>query len=373
MDFQLSDEQKLMVDSVQQFAKKTSPVERFRKLRVEPPGWDKAIWAQMGDLGWLGLPFPEEVGGLGGSMVDTMLIVQTLARSLVPEPYLASVVLAGLTLSELGSTEQHEAVLVPLIEGKISLALAYAEREGRYQPSIVTTRAQETGGRWKVSGEKVWVLNGHAADHLVVSARTAGDDDARDGISLFLVSGDAGLSRKVVHGMDGHYTGLIRLDGCEATLLGAVDEGFVALERALDRGAAMACAEGVGLMHECLDRTLDFLKMRKQFGVPIGTFQALQHRAVDMYTEVEMATSMAILAAIEVDSERAADRKRAVSAAKVQLAESGWFVTKEAIQLHGGMGCTDELDIGLFFKRMRTLQALFGDEAFHLDRYRQSS
>lgn len=373
MDFELTEEQRLLVGAAKQFAKKTSPVSRFRKLRASAPGWEREVWRVMGEeLGWLALPLPEAAGGLGGSLVDVMLLVEQLGRSLVPEPYLSSVILAGMTVAEAGTPEQVQALLTPLAAGRTSLAFAYAERDGRYHPGWVGTRAERDGSDFVLSGEKVWVLDGDAADHLIVSARTAGGPGDEEGITLFVVPGDAsGLARSAVHGMDGRYTGLVRLDRVRAgtdAVLGGVDQGLAILSRALDRAAAISVAEGLGIAKELLSRTVDYLKTRKQFGVPIGSFQALQHRAAEMHIETEMLGSMAILAALKAGESDESERVQAVSAAKVQLADSGWFVSKEAIQLHGGIGCTDELDVGLFFKRMRVLNALFGDREHHLGR-----
>ncbi len=373
MDFRLTEEQKMLVQSAEQFAKKDSPVTRFRQLRASPPGWDKALWRKMGELGWLAIPFSQDIGGFGGSLLEVSIVAEQLGRSLVPEPFLASVVLAGMTLSEAGTKEQVEKFLVPMMEGKTSLALAYAEKESRFDPNEITLAAKASGGDYVLDGEKVWVLNGHAADHVLVAARTSGSHSDKKGITLFLVDGSAsGLTRTAVHGMDGQHTGLLKFKGVKVgkdRIIGKADEGLSLLEKALDRGAAIACAEGLGLIRECLQRTVEYLKVRVQFGTPIGSFQALQHRAADMFVETQLAHSMTILAALKGDDPDETERKRAVSAAKVQLAESGWFVTKQAIQLHGGIGCTDEQDVGLFFKRMHALNTLFGDKDWHLGRY----
>jgi alkylation response protein AidB-like acyl-CoA dehydrogenase len=375
MNFDLSEEQQILVDSVAKFVQNDSPVERFRKLRDTERGWDPGTWARMGEFGWLGVAFPEEQGGFGGRFVDLALIVEQLGRGLVPEPILPSVVLAGSLLSRLGSAAQTERFLLPMIEGKSTLALAYAERQSRYELADCRTRAERRGAGFVLSGEKTWVLNGHAADRLVVAARTAGDPLDAHGLSLFVVDGGApGLERLRVPGMDGQRSALVRLRGVEVDgdrLLGEEGRALPHLEWAIDRGAAAACAEGQGAVQELFDRTVAYLRQRVQFGVPIGSFQALQHRAADMYAETELCRSTMILAAIQADNEDEDERKADVSAAKAQLARGGWFVQENAIQLFGGIGVTDEQDEGLFFKRLRVLQGLFGDADWHVARYQR--
>lgn len=373
MNFDLTEEQQIIVDAVAKFVKNDSPVERFRKLRDAAPGWEKATWERMGEYGWLGVAFPEEQGGFGGRFVDLALILEQLGRGLVPEPLIPSVALAGGLLSRHGTEAQVEQFLAPMVEGRTSLALAYAERQSRYDLADCRTRAEKSDGDWRIDGEKVWVLNGHAADHVLVVARTAGGQLDAHGLSLFVVDGDAdGLTRTPVHGMDGHHTGLLAFDGVTVPAercLGEVDAALPLLEWAVDRGAAAACAEGMGAIQELFERTVAYLKQRRQFGVPIGSFQALQHRAADMYAQTEMCRAAMVLAAIQVDSDDAEERKAEVSTAKLQLTEGGWFVQSSAIQLHGGIGVTDEQDEGLFFKRLRVLQALFGDADHHVDRF----
>lgn len=368
MDFNLSNEQRMLADAAAQFAKKTSPVERYRKTRStserEGTGWEPAVWKQMAELGWLGLAFPEDVGGLGLGFFDLSLVLGKLASTLVPEPILPSVVLAGSAVMHGATKAQAKEILEPMIEGKTSLALAWAERQSRYDASDVTTTAKADGGGWTLTGEKVFVLNGHRADTLIVSARTAA------GVSLFAVeAADKGVQVQRVKTMDGLDAGQVRFEVAKARLLGTDGAGAAAVETALDYGAAGACAEGHGLAVTMLDMTNGYLKTRKQFGVAIGTFQALQHRVVDMFVRTQLLESTSILAAIKVDDADAEERKRAVSIAKVQLAVGGKFVAQQAIQLHGGIGITDEADVGLYFKRMTVLNALFGDEEHHLGRF----
>jgi alkylation response protein AidB-like acyl-CoA dehydrogenase len=373
MNFDLSQDQKLLADTAQAFARKESPVTRLRGLREDPIGYSRDVWKQMGELGWLGILFPESVGGFGWGFSDAALVIEKLGTTLVPEPYLASVVLAGSTLLASGTEEQQKRWLGPLVAGDSSLALAYAERESRFDPLRVTMRAQKKGAAYKLRGEKVFVLNGHAADAIVVSARTGGADADAAGVSAFVVDAKTrGLTVRSIKTMDGHHAAVLTFDDVEVgadRLLGTEGAAGPAFERAMDLGAAAACAEGVGIMQTVLAMTRDYLGTREQFGVKIGTFQALQHRCVDMFVETELARSTSMMASIKVDDPDEVERKSAISAAKVQLAVSGKFVTQWAIQLHGGIGVTDEHDVGLYFKRMHVLNTLFGDEEHHLARF----
>jgi alkylation response protein AidB-like acyl-CoA dehydrogenase len=375
MNFDLTEEQQILVDSVARFVQNDSGTERFRKLRETERGWETAMWERMGEYGWLGVAFPEEQGGFGGRFVDLALILEQLGRGLVPEPILASVVLAGGLVSRLGNPQQVEHFLAPLIEGRVSLALAQAERQSRYCLHDCLTTAERVSGGYALRGQKVWVLNGHAAEHIVVSARTSGSQRDRQGLSLFVVDANAGgLTRTPSGGMDGQRTALLDLDGVQVSedrRLGAEGTALPHLEWAIDRGAAAACAEGQGAIQELFDRSVAYLKQRQQFGVPIGSFQALQHRAADMFAELELCRSTMILAAIQADSDDSEERQAEISAAKLQLSQGGWFVQENAIQLLGGIGVTDEQDEGLFFKRLRVLQGLFGDADYHVDRFQQ--
>jgi alkylation response protein AidB-like acyl-CoA dehydrogenase len=373
MNFELTEEQKMIVDAVKKFVDKDSPVTRFRQMRGTETGWEPKVWKTMADNGWLAVAFPELQGGYGGCFVDIALILEQLGRGLVPEPFIPSVVLAGGLLSRLGNDAQVEKFLAPMLEGRTTLAFAYAERQSRYEAADCETTATKSASGYTLHGEKIWVLGGHAADTIIVVARTSGASRDRDGLSLFIADGDApGLTRTRVHGMDGHSTGLVVLDGVEVAgdrLLGVEGKALSSIEWALDRGAAAACAEAQGELNALFSLTLDYLKQRKQFGKAIGSFQALQHRAADMFAEVELCKGMMLLAAIKADSDDVEDRKSAISAAKVQLQQGGWFVQENAVQLFGGIAITDEQDVGLFFKRVRVLQGLFGDADWHLGRY----
>jgi alkylation response protein AidB-like acyl-CoA dehydrogenase len=367
MNFDLTEDQKMLVETVASFAKKSSPVSRLRGLREDATGWSPAVWRQMGEFGWLGVMFPESLGGIGGTFVDASLILTELGSVLAPEPILPSLV-AALPILRAGTEEQKKRFIEPMVAGRSSLALAYAEAQGRAGQTEAKLEARKDGGGYALSGRKRWVLNGHAADQIVVSARTG------DGLSLFVVDRQTpGLAVRPVKTMDGHHAALLAFEGVKVDAdrrLGDEGAGGALLSEALDLGAAACCAEGVGITRTVLWMTCDYLRTREQFGVKIGTFQALQHRAVDMFVQTELCKSMAILAAIRIsDGSAAAERENAVSAAKVQLATSGRYVTQQAIQLHGGIGVTDEHDVGLYFKRMHVLNTLFGDDVFHVDRY----
>jgi alkylation response protein AidB-like acyl-CoA dehydrogenase len=367
MDFELDQDQQMLAKTVGDFAKNESPVARFRQFRDDDTGYDPAAWRKMGELGWMGVPFPESAGGFGGSFTDCALVLENLATTLVPEPYLASVVLGGMALARAGNAAQHEAYLTPMIEGETTLALAYSEAQSRYDVSAVATTAASVGGGYSLRGEKVWVLNGHRADHLIVSAKAPG------GVTLFVVPRDAeGMTVKVAKTIDGRNAAFIRLEDvtvADAARLGEEGSGAAVLDRTMDYAAAAAVAEGVGIAATMLQMTVDYLGTREQFGVKIGSFQALQHRAVDMYAETELLRSISMAAMVRADDDDASVRRGDISAAKYQLATGGIWVAQQALQLHGGIGVTDEHDIGLYFKRMYALNALFGDEEHHVARF----
>ncbi len=367
MDFELTEDQRMLAKTVSDFAKNESPVSRFRKLRDDDVGYDPAVWRSMGELGWLAVAFPESVGGLGGSFVECAIVLENLATTLTPEPYLASVVLGGMTLLRAGNAKQHETYLTPMLEGESTLALAYSEPRNRYDVGAAETKAEPSGDGYRISGRKVWVLNGHHADQLLVSARAPG------GLSLFVVPRDApGVEVTVARTIDGHKAGFVTFDGVEVgsdALLGDEGSALAALDRTMDYAAAAAVAEGVGIASTMLHMTIDYLGTREQFGVKIGSFQALQHRAVDMYAETELLRSISMASMVRADEEDAAARRRDVSAAKYQLATGGIWVAQQSLQLHGGIGVTDEHDIGLYFKRMYALNALFGDQEHHVARF----
>ncbi len=367
MDFELDQDQQMLAKTVADFAKNESPVARFRQFRDDDVGYDPGAWRKMGELGWMAVPFAESAGGLGGSFIDCAIILENLATTLVPEPYLASVILGGMTLARAGNAVQHETYLTPMIEGESTLALAWGEAQSRYDVAAVETTATPDGASYKLSGEKVWVLNGHHAEHLIVSAKAPG------GVSLFVVPRDAdGVAITVAKTIDGHKAAFIRFDDVvvdENARLGEEGEGAAVLDRTMDYAAAAAVAEGVGIATTMLRMTLDYLGTREQFGVKIGSFQALQHRAVDMYAETELLRSISMASMVRADENDAQARRADISAAKYQLATGGIWVAQQSLQLHGGIGVTDEHDIGLYFKRMYALNALFGDQEHHTARF----
>jgi len=363
MNFSLSEDQRMLVDAATGFTRKQSPVARMRKLREDPIGWSPEIWRQMGELGWLGLPFPEEVGGIGGSFVDLALVLEQLGTTLVPEPIVPSLV-AGIAILKAGDAAQQRAALTPMVSGQSSLALAWAEADSRYDAARIATRAVRSPGGFRLIGQKRFVLDGHAAAQLVVSAR---DNDA---VALFVVDASApGVTIRSVKTLDGRRAALIDLDVEVPVSRRLAGDGLEALTYALDVGAAAACAEGVGIMRAVLAMTTEYLRTREQFGVKIGSFQVLQHRTVDMFIETELLYSASLAAAIRIDDGDPVERVAAVASAKVQLAESGRYVTQQAIQLHGGIGITDEHDVGLYLKRMLALNATFGDAEHQLARF----
>lgn len=372
MDFELTEDQSLLVDTVRDFVKKESPVERMRKLRDSDLGWDRAVWKKMGDLGWLGVLFPESAGGAGMTFVEAGLILQELGTALVPEPMIPLLV-AGSAIAKAGTPEQLQRFLAPSLAGDQSLALAWNEEQSRHDATSIRTHAHPNGDGFKLRGKKRWVLNGHAADHLVVSARSSGDESSQDGISLFVIDRDTpGVKLQPVKMMDGQKGAFVELVDAEVgkdRLLGEVGKAGPLLEQLMDLGAAATVCEASGILQAVLWMTRNYLMERKQFGVPIGSFQALQHRTVDMFVEAELTKGVAMLAMIKAEDPDPNERRRAISAAKASVIESGAFVTRQGIQLHGGIGVTDEHDVGLYFKRMHILATLFGDDAYHVERY----
>ncbi len=372
MDFSLSSEQQLLADSVDRFVQDVYPFESRRKIAESELGYSKENWAQFAELGWLGMPFSEDDGGFDGTPVETMILMQSFGRGLVCEPFLATVVVGGGLLAAAGSDEQKSALIPDLIGGELQLAFTQAEAQSRYSLSDVATTAVRDGGGWKLNGAKSVVVNGAAADKLIVSARTGGDQRDAEGISLFLVDGDAaGLSRRGYATVDGLRAAEIQLNDVmvdQSAMLGGEGAALPVIEQVTDQAIAALCAEAVGAMQAVTDITNEYLKTRVQFGQPIGRFQVLQHRMVDMFMHCEQSKSMAYMVTLKLD-EGAAARSKAASAAKVQIGQSGRFVGQEAVQLHGGMGMTDELNVGHYFKRLTMIDVMYGNVDHHLKRY----
>ena len=373
MDFDFTEEQRLLDETVRRLIKDEYGFEKRKTYKASPDGFSRKLWARYAEIGLLGLPFAEEHGGFGGSAVEGMIVMESFGRGLVLEPYLASVVLGGGLVAALGSTAQKQAILLPLAEGKLMLAFAHGEPQSRYVLADVATSAARDGSGYVLSGKKAVVLHGDSAEQLVVSARSAGASRDKKGLSLFLVDAKAkGIAIRGYPTVDSQRAAEIALDqvrvGADA-LLGPPGEAYGAIEHAVDRAIAALCAEAVGIMEVLNTTTLEYLKTRKQFGVPIGSFQVLQHRMAEMMLEHEQAKSMAILAALSADGTNARERRRVISAAKVQIGKSGRFIGQQAIQLHGGIGMTDEYTAGHYFKRLTMIAQSFGDEDHHLERF----
>ena len=372
MNFSFTEEQTLLQDSLMRFVQKEYAFEKRLAIQKSPEGYSRAIWGQLAEMGVLGLPFPEEYGGYGGGAAETLIVMQAIGSGLLVEPYLATVVLGGGLVQALGDEVQKQ--MLPLLaEGKLTLAFAHGEPRSRYALAQVETRAARDGSGWKLSGRKAVVLHGAQADRLIVSARTGGAVNDEAGISLFVVDRDAaGMSVRDCRTIDGLRAAEVGLNdvrvGAEA-LLGAEGGAFPAIDRVSDAGAAALCAEGVGVMEALNAQTLDYLKTRQQFGQPIGRFQVLQHRAADMFIHCELSRSIALLAAMKAASGNAGERRRAVSAAKVQIGRSGRFISQAAIQLYGGMGVSDEVAASHYAKRLTMIDFWLGDTAHHLARF----
>ena len=369
MDFSLSDEQKLLTDSVQRFVRQQYEFEKWRALAKSEEGFSRENWAQMAELGWFGISFPEEVGGLGGSPVDTMLMLEEMGKGNVLEPFVSTVAVCGTLLAKAGSDAQKEEVLAGIIEGRHIVALAHAEAQARYNLADVTTEAKADGDGFAISGKKIVVFDAPAADKLVVLARTAGGQRDEDGLSLFLIDRDMdGVERRDYRTIDNRRASEITFSGAKVgkdALVGPKDGALPFLEEAVDHGIAAVCAEAVGAMQHLQQQTVEYAKTRKQFGVPIGSFQVLQHRMVDMMIHAEETKSLAMLATLKLDAD-AQERGRAASAAKAQLSKAGRYVGQQAVQIHGGMGMTDELGVGHYVKRVTGVDGLFGNADVHL-------
>ncbi|MEQ8859331.1 MAG: acyl-CoA dehydrogenase family protein [Pseudomonadales bacterium] len=373
MDFSLSDEQTLLQDSVARFVQNDYAFDARQKTVRQDPGYSTDHWRTFAELGWLGVPFTEGDGGFGGGAVESMLMLEQFGKGLVVEPFLATVVLAGGALKISGSAEQKAKHLAGIINGSEQGALAFAEPQARYNLADITTTARADGDGWVIDGYKAVVLNGPSADLLVVSARTSGSQRDSDGVSLFLVPADsAGISRRDYPTVDALRASEITFSGVKVpgdALLGEKDAGLPVLEQVIDEGILAVGSEAVGGMEVLYKATVEYCKQREQFGQPIGQFQVLQHRMVDMFMEHEQAKSLMFMAAMRLDEGYGPAAQKAVSAFKVQVGKSGRFVGQSAIQLHGGMGMTDELSVGHYFKRLTTIDTLFGNVDFHLKRF----
>lgn len=372
MDFSLSQEQALLKDSIDKFVREETDVERHRRLSKTATGFDQASWQQFAELGWLSVPFVEEVGGFGGNAIDVMVVAEALGKGLVREPFLTTVVTCGSLLTRAGNGSQQQHYIPAIIDGSAQWAFAFAEKQSRYNLASVSCHVSTQDDGFILSGEKIAVLNGHIADYLIVSARTAGAELDPAGISLFIVDANApGIKREIFPALDGTYIATIRFDNVslsQETLLGTAGEALAVVEAVIDDSIIAMGAEALGSMQTLLDATVEYTKTREQFGQPIGKFQALQHRMADMYLKLEETRSLLLDAAIQL-SENSATASKACAALKVKLAEAGRYVSQQAVQLHGGIGMTDELNVGHHFKRLQLLAMLYGDEHYYLQRY----
>src|SRR5947209_18460096 len=372
MDFDLNEEQRLLKDSIDGLLTDSYDFESRKKYMKEKGGWSKAVWGKLAEQGLLGLPFAEADGGFGGGGVETMIVMEALGKALVLEPYLATVVIGGGFLRHAGTDAQKAAHVPGIVDGSKTFAFAQLEKNSRYDLFDVTTTAKKKGDGWVIDGEKFVVLNGENADTLIVTARTKGDRRDKSGIGVFLVPADAkGVARKSYPTQDGLHAADITFTGVEVgadAAVGDPENALPLIERVVDDARTAMCAEAVGIMDESLKTTVEYLKTRTQFGVPIGTFQTLQHRAADMFVALEQARSMSMFATMASDFDDARERSTAVAAAKVQVCKSGKFVGPQSIQLHGGIGMTQEAKIGHYFKRLTMIENTFGDTDYHLRR-----
>ncbi len=374
MDFSLTDEQSMLVDSVARFIDNDYDFATRQKIAQSDQGFSADVWRTFADLGWTAMPFPEEDGGLGGGTIELMLLMQHFGRGLVVEPYLANAVLAGGILRRCADTAQKKRWLSPLIGGELQASLAFMEPQSRFNIADITTTATANGSDFVLDGHKSLVFHGASADLLLIPARTSGEQRDQAGISIFAIAGDAeGVERQAYPTVDGHRAAEIRLRSVRVnseSLLGTPGTGYAGLQETIDDATLAVSAEALGILRALHEKTVDYAKNRIQFGVPIGTFQALQHRMVDSLMGCEQCQSLLYWAAMRTELGGSAARS-AVSALKYQIGTSGRQIAREAVQIHGGMGVTWELDIAHLFKRFTAIETLFGNADFHLDRYVQ--
>ncbi|WP_025917875.1 acyl-CoA dehydrogenase family protein [Herminiimonas sp. CN] len=362
MNFDFNEEQRLLTDSVRRFVEKDYDFERRRKIIASPEGWNRPAWTALAEMGVVGLAFPSEYGGFDCGAAELMPIMEIFGAALVVEPFLPTI-LAGRLVMRAGRETQKNVILPRVVEGNLCLAFAHSERGARFNLAHVKTEATPSGATWTISGEKCAVVGAPMAETLVVSARTP------SGLGLFLIdTKDAELKQHTT--VDGMRAADILLSNTKAELLSDGPDVQTAIEEVIDFGTALVCAEAVGAMRYACETTLEYLKTRKQFGVTIGSFQALQHRMVDMYITSELSWSMVALACSKLDSQDDAKAKsRAVSAAKIKIADSARLISQDSVQMHGGMGLTEELKISHTFRRLTVLAAQFGDVEYHLARF----
>jgi alkylation response protein AidB-like acyl-CoA dehydrogenase len=373
MDFNFTDEQQLLADTVRRFVREHYSFEARREILKSQDGWSRDLWQQLAGLGLTALNVPEEHGGLGAGPVDTMLVMNALGEGLVLEPFLSAAVITPALLSRIDDAKAASDLLPAIASGERIVIVAHQEPKTRGELNHVATRAEKSGDSYVLDGHKSVVMHGGAADELLISARTGGKTSDHDGISLFRVApGASGMKLKAYRTIDEQQAADVELTKVKVpatALVGAEGRAFPALEAAYDLGLSAICAEAVGIMKAVNATTLEYTKNRKQFGQPIAKFQVLQHRMADMFLNAEQATSMSYLAAIKCTDPDAGERRRALSAAKVAVGQAGRFVGQQAIQLHGGMGMTDELMVSHYFKRLTAIDLTFGDTDFHIQQF----
>ena len=370
MDFDLSEEQRMLKDSVDRLVADKYDFDQRKTYLKGEHGFSREIWGQFAELGLLALPFAEADGGFGGGPVETMIVMESLGRALAVEPYLATVILSGGLLRHAASAEQRAVYVPKIAAGEAIFAFAHGERAARYNLAHVGTTAKKSGDGYVLDGEKSLVLNGDAADYLIVSARVSGGTRDRDGIGLLLVDARApGVTRRGYWNQDATRSAEISFAGVKvdaAHVLGEPGKALPVIERVTDEAIAALCAEAVGGMSDAHTQTVEYLKTRKQFGITIGSFQALQHRAAEMFVFLEQARSITMYATMMSTESDATERARAMSAAKVQVGRSIRFVGQQSIQLHGGVGMTYELKVGHYYKRGTCIDMLYGDADHHV-------
>jgi hypothetical protein len=372
MDLTLSDEQRLLRESAERFVNENFTAEHRRRTANDPLGYSKAIWQQFAELGWLALPIPEEYGGLGGGAIETSILMEAFGRGLVSEPYLSTIVLGVSLIEQCGSEAQKQEILPRVCEGALTLAFAHAERAARFDLGQVETTARKMPDGWHLDGRKIAVIDGSSAAQLIVSARVAGNNGGSGRLCLFLVPSNAeGVALQDYQRLGGGRGCNLELKdvrlGADA-LLGDGGDALPAIEAVIDRTMAALGSEAVGIMQALLDTTLEYTKIRKQFGRPLAANQVIKHRLADMAMQTDEARSMALRAALMANAEPLA-RSRAASGAKAKIGKCARFVAEQSVQLHGGMGVTEELDIGAYFKRLVAFDTLFGGSAYHYRRY----
>ncbi|MEL6877516.1 MAG: acyl-CoA dehydrogenase family protein [Pseudomonadota bacterium] len=372
MDFNFTEEQDMVRDSLTRLVRENYEWETRQKAITSESGWQPTIWAQLAELGLLGMPFAEEVGGFGGSAVDAMIVMEEFGKGLVVEPFVPTVVCAGGFLKHAGTAAQKEEHIGGIVDGSQIFAFAYAEPRGRYDYADLETSAKKDGSGYILNGHKAVVIGAPWATHLIVTARTSGERRDREGISIFVIDKNAeGVVTRDYATVDGRRASEVYFENAAIpaeALIGEEGNGLPLIELVTDEAIAAQCAEACGAMKVAHAMTVEYSRQRKQFGVPIGSFQVLQHRMVDMFTEYEQAVSMTYLATLKLDAPEA-ERKLAVSAAKVRIGQAAHHIGQEAIQIHGGNGMTDEYAIGHYFKRLTIFDNEFGNVDHHMKRH----